>query len=198
MIVLGITGGSGTGKSTAAEVLKKEGAYIIDCDKLAREVVEKGTDGYKEVVDFFGSKILAENGDLNRKALGDIVFNDRAKLKRLEEITHSAIKAEVLKRLEAAKNKGTKLVVIDAPLLIEAGLNSLTDKIWLFTADFDVRLERISKRDGISLKSAESRFLSQTPAEKLIKFADEVIDTSCYNIEETEVKIKRLKEHLYA
>ncbi|MCC8015007.1 MAG: dephospho-CoA kinase, partial [Eubacterium sp.] len=182
MIVLGITGGSGTGKTTAADVLKKEGAYIIDCDKLAREVVEKGTDGYREVVAFFGSEILAENGSLNRKALGDIVFNDKAKLKRLEEITHSAIKAEVLKRLEAAKNKGVDLVVIDAPLLIEAGLNALTDKIWLFTADFDVRLERISKRDGISLKSAESRFLSQTPAEKLMKFADEVIDTSCYNI----------------
>lgn len=198
MIVLGITGGSGAGKTTAADTLKKEGAYIIDCDKISREITEKDTRAYDEIVSFFGKDILTELGEINRKALGSIVFNDREKLKKLEEITHAAIIAETKNRLKAAKAENKPLVVIDAPLLTETGLNRLCDKIWLFDADYNTRLSRIAKRDGLSLEAAKSRLRSQTAIDALKPFADEIIDTTALSLEEAETKIKTLKEHLYA
>ncbi len=197
MLVLGLTGGSGAGKSTAAAMLEDQDTLIIDCDKISREISRKHTSAYFEILDFFGERILSPGGEINRRALGDIVFNDKKSLKKLEEITHKAIKTEVCKRLGEAKTNRYKLTVIDAPLLVESGLSEICNKVWLIYADYDLRLKRIAARDSISLESAKSRLRSQSAFEELKKYADEIIDTTNLSLSEMENKIKKLKENLY-
>lgn len=168
--VLGLTGGSGSGKSTAAVILREQGAYIIDTDKIAREIVCPGEPAYKKIVSKFGADVLNEDGTLNRKHLAEIVFTDKEKLQMLNEITHSEIFKIVRKR--TAEHKG-ELVVIDAPLLFDCPeILELCDKTIVVAAEKDVRIKRIVARDKISRELAEKRLASQKPQEHLVKMAD--------------------------
>ncbi|MCD8215636.1 MAG: dephospho-CoA kinase [Clostridiales bacterium] len=197
MYVIGLTGGSGSGKTTAAEILENNNCYIIDCDKISRETTEPGTSAYFEITAVFGERILNTDGKINRRALGNIVFNDKEALKSLEEISHRAIKDEVFKRLKDAKRGDYDLIVIDAPLLIESGLNGIVDFVWLFRADYETRFKRIGERDSLPDEAVKSRFGNQTDFEKLVKYADEVIDTTNLSLKDMETKILSLKENLY-
>ena len=168
--VLGLTGGSGSGKSTAAGILREYGAYIIDTDKIAREIVAPGKKAYKKIVSYFGCEILNADGTLNRKKLAEIVFSDEEKLKKLNEITHAEIFA-VTKRL--VSEHSDELTVIDAPLLFDCPeILELCDKTAVVTADENVRIKRIMERDGISEELAVKRIAAQKPQDYLVSRSD--------------------------
>lgn len=174
-VVIGLTGNSGCGKSTVASIMAKYGALVLDCDKIAHENMEPTGCAYSEIVDFFGKEILNADSTINRRALGNIVFNDSEKLKALNKITHEKIAQAVKQRIAQAD---CKCVVVDAPLLIEAGLDEICDKVWVVTADEEVRVNRIMARDGISRQQVLARFSKQTPSNVLREKADLIIDHS--------------------
>lgn len=184
MFVIGITGNSGSGKSMISELIKSQGAYIIDADKVAHKIMQVGKKAYNEIIDFFGSEVINNDKTINRKILGNIVFNDSQKLNKLNDITHKYILEYIKDEIREIKNKKSeyKYIVIDAPLLIETGLNKECDYIWIVYASIEKRLERIKKRDNISEEIVLKRFKNQTPFEVLKKFADVVIENDTSNI----------------
>lgn len=189
MKVIGLTGSSGSGKSTICEILIKLGAFVIDCDKIAHYNMLVGNVAYKEIVDVFGEEILLSDGSIDRKALGSIVFSDKEKLMLLNSITHKHIVAKVKELIVDIKDKPVKYtsIIIDAPLLKEAGLLSVTDRVWAVTANEKTRLARILKRDGIDEEAAIKRFKNQNTDYK--EFADIIIYNEFATLEE-------LKEHI--
>jgi len=190
--IIGLTGGTGSGKSTIAAIAKKHGAAVIDADMVARKVVEPGHEALREIVDYFGKDILFESGELNRKKLGDIVFSDREKLKQLNHITHKYIREEINKEIEILENKSEyNNIIIDAAVLIESNLHNICDEIWVVTANKEERLQRIMKRDHLSQESAWNRIRSQISDEELMKYADVVIENNG-NLIEMDEKIKQL------
>ena len=164
-----LTGGIGTGKSTALGFLKELGAYIIDADETARGITRKGKPAYAEIVKAFGVEILLPDGVLNRRALGELVFNDRDSLDILNKITHKYIKEEIAAEINSAPDG---ITVIEAALLSEGGLGELCDYVICVLADKAVRLARITERDGLSEAQAESRIAAQRDDEFYIKNSD--------------------------
>ena len=157
--IIGLTGNSGSGKGAVGKILEKHGALVIDCDKVAHENMAKGGIAYDEIVSAFGREILDKNGEIDRKILGGIVFNDKDKLDLLNSIAHSRIKQRVD---EIIKDNGQyNLIVIDAPLLYEARMMNMCNRTWLVTADEDIRLKRVMQRDGITEEKARERFRNQ-------------------------------------
>jgi dephospho-CoA kinase len=178
MITIGLTGNSGCGKSTVAAALKKKNCIICDCDKVAHENMAKGGVAYSDIVAEFGEGILLENGEIDRKKLGGIVFNDKEKLEKLNSLTHLHITEKILADKEEAKRKNCDFLLVDAPLLLEANMQNLVDAVWVVTADYEKRIERILERDGITREMAEKRFKNQMPFEKQKEFADVVTVTN--------------------
>lgn len=158
MRVFGLTGGSGAGKSTAAEMLRQSGIYVIDADKVAREVVEAGKPCLDELKAEFGIGIIRSDGTLDRRALGKIVFSDTEKLKSLNKITHKYIKTAIVEKLSSSN---APVAAIDGAVIIGSEIEELCEFIVCVTADVEVRLERIMKRDGIDRETAENRIKSQ-------------------------------------
>ena len=175
MKIIGLSGQSGAGKTTALQVLKQSGATVCDCDKVSREVMMKNTPCTKEIISYFGEDIASCDGEINRKKLGEIVFCDKAKLDKLTEITHRYIKAHIFDLIDDAKSKGHDTFIIDAPLLFESGLDKICDITLAITAPKDARIERIIQRDGISKELAEKRISAQLPESELVRLATEVI-----------------------
>lgn len=171
-MVIGLTGGSGSGKSTVSAILKELGMFIIDSDKIAHDIIKKGNNAYNEVVELFGTNILDGIGEIDRKTLANIVFKDKSKLLLLTNCTHKYIISEIKQLIN---NNIDREIVIDAPLLIEAGLNKITDEVWAVYADMDIRIERIVKRDNISYKQAEDRITCQMSWNELCSYADVII-----------------------
>lgn len=174
MKIVGLCGQSGAGKTTALSTLLETGAAVCDCDRVSREVMSKGTECTAEVIGVFGEGICS-CGEINRRALGEIVFNDAEKLAVLTEITHRYIKAEVYRRMDEARERGERLFVIDAPLLFESGLDSECDITLAIVADKEKRIKRIMMRDGIDRLLAEKRIASQLSEDELYRRADCVI-----------------------
>jgi dephospho-CoA kinase len=183
--IIGLTGGSGSGKSTVAAALRSVGALVVDCDKIAHENMAVGGIAYPEIAECFGSEILAPNGEIDRKRLGGIVFNDRAMLERLNAITHRHIIAVVKAAVASAK---CELVVIDAPLLYQTGLDKLCDEVWVTDAPLDIRLDRIAERDGITREAAMARIKNQGEYPQ----GDRHIITDFETVEELESYVKEL------
>ena len=180
--VIGVTGISGSGASTVAGFLEELGGTVVSADRLAREAVKKGLPAHCEVVRLFGREVLQEDGEINRKALGKIVFGNQVKLKQLENIVHPV----VLQQIEYLIHNCTKnFSVIDAPLLIESGLSALCDETWFVTAPNEERLARITKRDGIDRTLALMRINSRQDETELAKKADFVL---CNQGDRTELK----------
>ncbi|MEK6589819.1 MAG: dephospho-CoA kinase [Nitrospinota bacterium] len=192
MLLIGLTGGIATGKSLVSKTLKELGAYIIDADKISREVVEPYTPAWTEIVEFFGRDVLNNDGKINRKKLGEIVFNNPVKKKRLEEIVHPVVIEEENRRIkEYKKINPDAIVVIDAALLIEAGGHLRVDKLIVVYSDRETQLKRLCERDGLSRGDAEKRIDSQMPLNEKIKIADFVIDNS-NGIENTLIQVKTI------
>ncbi|HHV83756.1 MAG TPA: dephospho-CoA kinase [Tepidanaerobacter syntrophicus] len=193
MIVIGLTGGIASGKSTVTALLKEKGAVIIDADKIAREIMSKGEPAWFEVLNYFGDEILNDDrSDIDRKKLASIVFSDKAKLEALNNITHPKIIEEIKKQVEEYKKAGKKIIVIDAALLIEAGLDKIVDEVWVIAANEDVQLQRLMAREkDITKDEAVKRIKSQMPLAEKLKFADRVIDNNS-SIEETKNQVDKI------
>jgi dephospho-CoA kinase len=196
MIIIGLTGGIASGKSTVSAKLVKLGAEIIDADCIARAVVEPGQKAWRDIIDTFGEGILHSDGTIDRKKLGTLVFGDDKKRMVLEAITHGEILSRVKQRIIEARNKGKQVAVLDVPLLIEAGWVYLADTIWLVYVERNTQLERLIKRDTITLQEAELRLEAQMPLEVKRKYADIIIDNSG-SPEETEAQIMQAWEGLH-
>jgi dephospho-CoA kinase len=194
-MIIGLTGGIGTGKSTVSAMLKAKGIMVIDSDQIAREVVEPGSKALAQIVAHFGQEVLLPDGRLNRKALGVRVFGNEEERKRLMEITHPAIFAETEKRISEAKKNGEALIVLDSPLLIETGRYKQTDLVVLVYADEETQLQRIMSRDNLTEEEARYRINAQMPIDEKRQYADIIIDNRG-TIEELEVQVAQLLNRL--
>lgn len=179
MKVIGLTGGTGSGKSVVSRFLKEMGAVIVDADLVSRQIVEVGKPAYEEIVAYFGKDILQEDGTIFRKKLGEIVFHDEEKLAFLNRCTHTYIVAEMKAQIEQAKAEGTaSCIVLDAPLLFEVGLEKFCDAVWVVYADAEVRAQRVMERDGVSHELAMARIANQKSWEEYKAMSDVVLDNS--------------------
>jgi dephospho-CoA kinase len=179
MIVAGMTGGIASGKSTVAEMFARNGARVIDADRIAREAVRKGTPAYADIIAHFGETILQEDGEIDRSSLAMIIFHDETERKVLERIVHPRVKKETARRLEQIRQQDPHAVVIlDVPLLFESGMvQDLNDIIVVYVPQA-VQIQRLMARDGSSEAEALARIRSQMPIEKKRALADRVIDNS--------------------
>ncbi len=177
MILVGLTGGVATGKSTVATMLKQYGAVVIDADLLAREVVTPGKPAWKEIVATFGKGVLNSDRTLNRHVLGAIVFRHPAKRLALERIIHPRVAREQNRLTrEAARNNPKAVVIYDVPLLFEAGIDKRMGTTLVVTADRETQIARLKKRNGLSRAEAIRRIKSQLPLSKKIRLADYLIN----------------------
>ncbi len=178
-LLVGLTGGIATGKSTVNAMLASPSVRVVDADVLAREVVEPGTLAHKQIVAEFGKEVLQPDGRLDRARLGEIVFPDAAKRKRLEAITHPAIRARFEKIMADLERAGFDGILIwDASLLVESGGNKNMDRVVVVTTDPATQLRRLMERDGCSEEAARARTASQMPLAIKARYADYVIDNS--------------------
>ena len=185
-IVIGLTGPTGSGKSSASKIAENFGFQVIDCDKPAREATEKGTEGLKALVSVFGEDILLSDGNLNRKALANKAFKDKASTDLLNKTILPYIADLVVKQ---AAGQDT---LLDAPTLFESGINKICDKTVAVLADRDIRLKRIITRDNLTLKEAEIRI----NAGKDEKFFKENADYVLYNNDDENAFLKRFSDIL--
>jgi len=196
MLIVGLTGGAASGKTTVSRVLKEEGAYIIDADQIARELVRPHTPAWKELIRAFGKGILREDGFIHRKKLADKVFASLRQRKLLNQILHPRIRKEMERRAEAIWQKDPEaIVVVDAPLLVELGEHRQMDKVIVVTSTQTQQIERLKERDGISPKEALRMFSSQMPVEDKVKLADFVIRNDG-SFQETKKKTREVFKEL--
>lgn len=176
MLMVGLTGGIGAGKSAVARRLAELGAVVIDADRLAREVVEPGTDGLAEVRKAFGRDVLASDGSLDRPALAAKVFGNEAARRRLEEIVHPRVRARTAELVATAPPDA--VVVNDVPLLVETGLADSFDVVVVVEAPEQVRVERLVRERGMTRQQAAERIATQAPETRRRVVADVVLDNS--------------------
>ena len=179
MFIIGLTGGIGTGKSTVSGYLEDKGCLILDADKISRQMTEKGQPALNEIGAAFGFELINDDGCLDRQALGNIVFNDKKKLDILQSIITQKVVEHINNRLDELKKDNTEdIIVIDAPLLFECGMEDLADENWLVSASLDVRLDRVQKRDGLSKEEIISRINNQMSQEDKEKLSQVILDNS--------------------
>lgn len=186
MIIIGITGGSGGGKTSALRALESLGALVIDCDALYHELLINNIEMIREISEQFDGVVT--NGALDRKALGRIVFNNSTALGELNNITHKFVSAEVDHRLQEWKDSGGKLAAVDAIALIESGRGTKCDILVGVTAPFETRLKRIMERDGLSEEYARMRINAQKPDSFFYEHCDYVLVSDCDTVEQFEKK----------
>ncbi|MBU2009466.1 MAG: dephospho-CoA kinase [Chloroflexi bacterium] len=177
MIIIGLTGGFGSGKSTVAGMLRELGARVIDADKVAHQLYQPGTPAFDEVVRAFGREIVGENGEIDRRKLGQKVFGNPQALRRLNAILHPRISDRVIEILEVWRGEGVKVAVVEAALLIEAGWGPLVDRVWVTVASEARVKERLRASKDLTDEEIEARLASQMPVEDKAKRADVVIST---------------------
>jgi len=198
MLTIGLTGGIATGKSTVSALLRQAGFPIVDADIVAREVVEPGTPTLEKIKLAFGPGII-DNGVLDRRKLGQIVFEDGAQLKKLNDIMQPAISSAMADKINFWRLQNVPILVLDVPLLFERDYdkNKLVDKIIVVTASEEIQLSRLENRDQLSNMEARNRVKAQLPMSQKIARADYVIDNNG-RIEELQeqvaVLIKKIKE----
>ncbi|NOS81128.1 MAG: dephospho-CoA kinase [Nitrospira sp.] len=176
MILVGLTGGVATGKSTVAKMFKQCGAVVIDADQLAHDVVKPGKPAWREIVKTFGRAVLNPDRTLNRRELGAVVFRNQTKRRRLERIIHPRVAREQMQLTKQAARKDPHAVVIyDVPLLYEAGIDKRVDTTIVVTADRKTQIARLMKRNGLSRAEAIRRVTSQMPLAKKIERADHIL-----------------------
>jgi dephospho-CoA kinase len=176
MLLVGLTGGIASGKSTVSAMLAERGAEVIDADHIARQVVMPGTPAWCKIREHFGPGVLHPDGQIDRQALADLVFADKSKLALLNEITHPAIFARIADRLEEYQHQDV-VVILDAALLFEAGLASGVDVVIVTLSPREIQVERLAAR-GMGERDASNRIGAQLEPEKRLAGADIVIDNS--------------------
>ncbi|MEN1935112.1 dephospho-CoA kinase [Paenibacillus sp. 102] len=174
-IVIGLTGGIASGKSTVSQMFRELSIPVIDADIIAREVVEQGKEAYKEIVEVFGEEILQADGALDRPRLGSIVFHNEEKRLRLNKIVHPAVRKEMNTQKDMYIKEGVQAVVLDIPLLFESKLTELVDQILVVAVSPSTQLERLMKRNGFIEEEAKARIDSQMSLAKKVTLANKVI-----------------------
>ncbi len=189
MRVIGLTGGIASGKSLASQQLRKLGATVIDADQIARDVVQPGRPAWDMISREFGRLFIDSAGRLDRQALGRLVFNNPQELQKLNRITHPLILVEIANLLKEYRALNKEIVVLDAPLLFELGLNKTVDEVWVIDVDHATQLKRLIQRDRLTEKDARRRIELQIPLAEKARQADRVIDNRG-TPEETEQQIR--------
>ncbi len=196
MLLVGLTGGIGSGKSTVARMLAARGAVVLDADRLAREAVDPGTPGHTAVVGRFGLGILTAEGAVDRKALADLVFADPRARRDLEAIVHPEVRRRFLEEVERCR--GTeRVVVFDSPLLVETGQHRAFDLLIVVSAPVEAQVARLAADRGMSEEDVRSRIAAQMPLEEKAAAADIILDNDG-TMEELERQVDRLWPELEA
>lgn len=196
MLLVGLTGGIGSGKSTVARMLEERGAVVFDADVLAREAVEPGTPGYAAVIDRFGANVLAPGGELDREALASIVFADPSARRDLEAIVHPEVRRRFAEGSEVHRDSD-RVVVFSAPLLVETGMHTAFDVLVVVSATTATQVERLMRGRGMSEGSIRARIEAQAPLEDKAEVADLLVDNEG-TIDELEGQVARLWNELSA
>jgi dephospho-CoA kinase len=179
MLLIGLTGGIASGKTTVSNMFVKLGAHLIDADVIARDIVKPNQAAWEEIVAVFGDSVLDDKKEIVREKLASVIFDDPEKRKQLEAITHPRIIEEENRRVnKLRKNNTSGIIILDAALLIEAGHHNRVDKLIVVSLNKDAQIKRLKERDGLSFTDAEKRLDSQMPLDEKIKLADYVIDNS--------------------
>lgn len=179
MKIIGLTGGIGSGKSTVTDYLIARGFPVLDADKIAREIVLPGSEMLIQLTSVFGKSILMQDGSLDRKKLGDIVFSDPEKKKTLDGLMHTRILELIHDRiLEYREETVHKLIFIDAPLLFETGLDKSVSETWVIDVDEETRIKRIMERDGLKREDIAMRISNQMARDEKNKRADVILDNT--------------------
>ncbi|SDX59874.1 dephospho-CoA kinase [Salimicrobium album] len=192
-VVIGLTGSIATGKSTVSRMFAEWDIPVIDADKLSREVVEPGEAAYEKIVDFFGDKVLLHTGEIDRPALGKIIFGDEEKRKQLNAIVHPEVRKRMIEKREYYKEQGENAVVLDIPLLYESGLTDYVNRTMVVFVDEGVQLQRLMERDGSAREDANERIASQINIEEKARMADAVINNNG-SVEETKIQVRKQLE----
>ncbi|MEH7276118.1 dephospho-CoA kinase [Neobacillus vireti] len=177
-LVIGLTGGIASGKSTVSNMLKEMDITVIDADIEARLAVEKGEPGYQKIVAEFGQDILLASGEIDRVKLGSIIFHNSEKRQLLNNIVHPEVRKRMSDKVEAAKGSGEQVIVLDIPLLFESKLTYMVKKTILVYVDRSVQLQRLMERNDLTFEDAEARVKSQMPLAEKVTLADAIIDNN--------------------
>ncbi|MFQ5579550.1 MAG: dephospho-CoA kinase [Nitrospiria bacterium] len=177
MVWVGLTGGIASGKSTVSRFLRQSGAFIIDADVIAHDLITKGNKGYREIIDVFGREILDDSSEIDRVKLGKIIFQDSIRRETLNQIIHPGVFERVLSERKAISQKHPSAVIVfDAALLIETGAYKDVDWLLLVYVDRETQINRLIKREGLTRSEAVLRVDAQMPLDEKVPFADEVIN----------------------
>jgi dephospho-CoA kinase len=193
--VIGLTGGMGSGKSTVSQIMAELGAAIIDADKVGHEAYQANTKTWRDVVATFGKEVIAQDGSIDRKKLGSIVFGNPVQLERLNRIVHPRMFDMMRERIEQYKRQGIKVVVLDAAILFEANWTPLVDEVWVVIASEPVVISRTVARTGLPEEQIRSRLRSQMSNEERIKLAYHVIRNDG-SLEDLRAKVQELWKQL--
>ncbi|HHW6501682.1 TPA: dephospho-CoA kinase [Staphylococcus aureus] len=173
--VIGLTGGIASGKSTVSELLSVFGFKVVDADKAAREAVKKGSKGLAQVREVFGDEAIDENGEMNRRYMGDLVFNHPEKRLELNAIIHPIVR-DIMEEEKHEYLKQGYNVIMDIPLLFENELENTVDEVWVVYTSESIQMDRLMQRNNLSLEDAKARVYSQISIDKKSRMADHVID----------------------
>ncbi|MCX5781225.1 MAG: dephospho-CoA kinase [Elusimicrobia bacterium] len=196
-LIIGLTGGIASGKSTAVKIFGRLGAKIIDSDKISRDIVKPKSKIWKKIIKCLGPDVLGKNKTINRKKLGHLVFNNPSKRRVLEKITHPEIIRQITKRIEKIKDSGNNsIIIVDAPLLFEAKLDKITDKTIVVWCPRKCQVQRLKARNKLNNTEINNRLRSQIPLNRKKRMADFVIDNSGKNKKMIQKQIRILWENL--
>ncbi|MED4453252.1 dephospho-CoA kinase [Metabacillus fastidiosus] len=190
-LIIGLTGGIASGKSTVSNMFKEKNITVVDADQIARDVVEIGKTAYKEIVQHFGKEILNNDETINRAKLGSIIFQSEEERKILNNIVHPEVRKEMMSQTEIAKENKEEIVVLDIPLLYESNLTHLVHKTLLVYVDENVQVKRLMERNNYTYEEAKMRMEAQLSLEDKLKLADHVINNNG-TIGETEEQLNKL------
>lgn len=176
MVVIGLTGGIGTGKSEVSRLLEGLGAVIIDADKVGHEAYLPHSEAWQEIVKTFGAEVLQPNEEIDRKKLGGLVFNDPKAMEKLNAIMHPKMYKMIEERIQRLKRESAKDIVVEAAILIEAHWTPLVDEVWVTVSPEEEVIRRIQSRNNLSADAIRSRIRSQMPQEERVRYAGAVIE----------------------
>lgn len=191
MLVIGLTGGIGTGKSEVTRLLEALGAVVINADQVGHEAYKPDSESWQEVVEAFGEDILQPNREIDRRKLGAIVFGDPDQLAKLNRIMHPRMARIVSEQLEALRAQGTNVAVVEAALLYEAGWDSLVDEVWVTDSPVDTVIERLRARNGMSAEEVIKRIDSQMDRSERLNRAQVIVDNGG-DVADLESTVERL------
>ena len=191
MLVIGLTGGIGTGKSEVTRMLEALGAVVINADQVGHEAYRPNSESWKEVVNNFGEQILRPNGEIDRQKLGAIVFADTDQLSKLNQIMHPRMARIVSDQLESLRGQGTIVAVVEAALLFEAGWDSLVDEVWATDSPVETVIERLQARSDMSAEEVLKRIDSQMDRAERLKRAQVIVDNGG-DVADLESKVETL------